>query len=132
MPREQIDGLASLAPSNLGLLNQMKARADWVVETIRKEKPELEFRIGFHAVPSMKPLHLHVISQDFISPWLKHKKHWASFTSEYFKSFEVFGGFKSVRGVASPSHELSIPLVVGSCKFAKDGRCGAIRPEQVQ
>jgi len=29
-------------------------------------------------------LHLHVISQDFDSPFLKNKKHWNSFTSAYF------------------------------------------------
>jgi len=29
-------------------------------------------------------LHMHVISQDFNSPCLKTKKHWNSFTTEYF------------------------------------------------
>ena len=29
-------------------------------------------------------LHMHVISQDFDSPSLKTKKHWNSFTTEYF------------------------------------------------
>jgi hypothetical protein len=29
------------------------------------------FRIGYHAVPSLKLLHLHVISTDFDSPCLK-------------------------------------------------------------
>lgn len=29
-------------------------------------------------------MHLHVISQDFDSPCLKNKKHWNSFTTEYF------------------------------------------------
>ena len=29
-------------------------------------------------------VHLHVISQDFNSPCLKTKKHWNSFTTEYF------------------------------------------------
>lgn len=29
-------------------------------------------------------VHLHVISQDFDSPCLKNKKHWNSFTTEYF------------------------------------------------
>ncbi|KAI0316693.1 HIT-like domain-containing protein [Amylostereum chailletii] len=35
--------------------------------------------IGFHAVPSMLHLHLHVISSDLCSPTLKHKKHYNSF-----------------------------------------------------
>lgn len=29
-------------------------------------------------------VHLHVISQDFDSPCLKNKKHWNSFTTDYF------------------------------------------------
>lgn len=29
-------------------------------------------------------VHLHVISQDFDSPSLKNKKHWNSFTTDYF------------------------------------------------
>ena len=37
----------------------------------------LAFRIGYHCVPSCKPLHLHIVSADFVSPCLKHKKHWS-------------------------------------------------------
>lgn len=40
--------------------------------------------MGFHAVPSMAQVHMHVISQDFLSPSLKNKKHWNSFNTEYF------------------------------------------------
>lgn len=36
-------------------------------------------------VPSMRQLHLHVISQDFNSPHLKNKKHWNSFTTAFFR-----------------------------------------------
>merc|ERR1712029_436543 len=46
-------------------------------------------RMGFHAVPSMSRLHLHVISQDFDSPCLKHKKHWNSFNTDYFVPWEI-------------------------------------------
>lgn len=49
-----------------------------------KEAPALRFRSGYHAIPSMSHIHLHVISQDFDSPALKNKKHWNSFTTEYF------------------------------------------------
>lgn len=40
--------------------------------------------IGYHAVPSMQRLHLHVISTDFVSPCLKTKYHWNSFTTPFF------------------------------------------------
>ena len=42
------------------------------------------FLLGFHSVPSMRQLHMHVVSTDFDSPALKHKKHWNSFTTPFF------------------------------------------------
>ena len=42
------------------------------------------FRYGYHTIPSMLQLHLHVISCDFVSPCLKTKRHWNSFTTEFF------------------------------------------------
>lgn len=42
------------------------------------------FKIGYHALPSMQQLHLHVISNDFDSPCLKTKKHWNSFCTDFF------------------------------------------------
>lgn len=36
--------------------------------------------IGFHAIPSMEHLHLHVISSDLISPSLKTKRHYNTFS----------------------------------------------------
>lgn len=35
--------------------------------------------------PSMRQLHLHVISQDFDSKHLKNKKHWNSFNTPFFR-----------------------------------------------
>lgn len=43
------------------------------------------FKMGFHAVPSMRQLHMHIISPDFVSPCLKVKKHYLSFTTGFFK-----------------------------------------------
>ena len=47
------------------------------------EQSEL-FRMGYHAVPSMDDLHLHIISTDLDSPCLKNKKHYNSFTTSFF------------------------------------------------
>lgn len=47
-----------------------------------------DFQIGFHAQPSMQRLHLHVISKDFISSYLKTKKHWNSFNTSLFVPFQ--------------------------------------------
>ena len=46
------------------------------------------FRFGFHSVPSMRRLHLHVISQDLDSPRLKTTVHWNSFTTAFFVDAE--------------------------------------------
>ncbi|CAI5483730.1 unnamed protein product [Closterium sp. Yama58-4] len=56
------------------------------VTTAGSSPPQpLRFRFGFHQVPSMHQLHLHAISQDLDSPHLKHKKHWNSFASPFFR-----------------------------------------------
>ncbi|KAA0196924.1 hypothetical protein HAZT_HAZT007974 [Hyalella azteca] len=41
-------------------------------------------KFGYHAIPSMAQVHMHAISDDFDSPCLKTKKHWNSFTTDYF------------------------------------------------
>ena len=41
-----------------------------------------QFHYGFHAIPSMAHLHLHVISQDFISDSLKTVGSFSSPSSE--------------------------------------------------
>lgn len=45
-------------------------------------------RAGVHAAPSLANLHIHVISQDFHSPRLKHKKHYNSFTTLFFVLYD--------------------------------------------
>lgn len=44
----------------------------------------LEFKFGFHAIPSLRQLHMHVISQDLSGTAMKNKKHWNSFTTDFF------------------------------------------------
>ena len=39
--------------------------------------------------------HIHVISQDFESPCLKHKKHYNSFTTEFFVSYDDLEPFEN-------------------------------------
>lgn len=67
------------------VLKEMRRLAD---EIVQKYCPtsELKSRIqcGFHSIQSMSPLHMHIMSNDFVSECLKTKKHWNSFTSPYF------------------------------------------------
>lgn len=67
---------------HLSLLDEMELMAKNTVEVIGGKF--IDFKIGYHAQPSMKRLHLHAISNDFISSSLKTKKHWNSFNTDFF------------------------------------------------
>lgn len=43
-----------------------------------------EIKAGVHTHPSMNHMHVHIISREMNSPWLKHKKHYLSFNSSFF------------------------------------------------
>lgn len=49
-----------------------------------------EVRVGVHAVPSMNHLHVHVLSRDMHSERMKHKKHYNSFTTDFFVPLDDF------------------------------------------
>ncbi|GFZ45239.1 hypothetical protein JCM24511_02965 [Saitozyma sp. JCM 24511] len=61
-------------------------------EMIKTEGFEWGINIGFHAIPSMKHVHVHVISEDRMSDKLKTKKHYNSFRPD-------LGFFVSLRDV---------------------------------
>ncbi|XP_013396967.1 aprataxin [Lingula anatina] len=80
LPKEDICNLKSLNAEHIPLLKHMQKKG----QELADKSPQCQFRLGYHGIPSMSQVHLHVISQDFDSPCLKTKKHWNSFTSEYF------------------------------------------------
>ncbi|AGO09878.1 AaceriAAL112Cp [[Ashbya] aceris (nom. inval.)] len=45
-------------------------------------------QVGVHSVPSMENLHIHVMTTDFYSPSMKHKKHFNSFNTDFFVKWE--------------------------------------------
>ncbi|XP_017474067.1 PREDICTED: aprataxin-like protein isoform X2 [Rhagoletis zephyria] len=71
---------------HLPLLEELHLLAQNVIEV--KSFQLDDFKIGFHAQPSMQRLHLHVISKDFVSDCLKTKKHWVSFNTELFLQYQ--------------------------------------------
>ncbi|OAD57226.1 Aprataxin [Eufriesea mexicana] len=92
-----------------------------VGEDLTKEHKDSEFLIGYHAVPSMYRLHLHVISTDFNSPSLKTKYHWNSFTTPFFlPSADICyqlrdkGELKRLKSEDSAKH-LNTPLRCHKC-----------------
>jgi aprataxin len=85
LPLERIQNCASLTADHVPLLRNM-VKTGW---ELADKYPHSRFRLGFHAIPSMSQVHLHVISQDFNSDKLKTKKHWNSFTTDYFINPEI-------------------------------------------
>nr|VDD21478.1 unnamed protein product [Brassica rapa] len=93
---ESVDGLEDVGRENIQLLEEMQNVGMKWVQRFQHEDPSLIFRLGYHSVPSMRQLHLHVISQDFESDHLKNKKHWNSFTTSFFRdSLDVLEEVKS-------------------------------------
>ncbi|XP_030277906.1 aprataxin isoform X1 [Sparus aurata] len=83
LPWQSISSLKALREEHCDLLKHMQEVGDRMVLQC-PDASSLRFRSGYHAIPSMSHVHLHVISQDFDSPCLKNKKHWNSFTTDYF------------------------------------------------
>ncbi|KAJ9578493.1 hypothetical protein L9F63_005222, partial [Diploptera punctata] len=80
LSKANISSLAKVTKEHLELLKHM----DKMGKQLTEEHPDSNFKLGYHAEPSMTRLHLHVISDDFNSPSLKTKKHWNSFTTDFF------------------------------------------------
>ncbi|KAL8196717.1 hypothetical protein R6Q57_024560 [Mikania cordata] len=82
---EGLDRLADVTQEHLPILRTMHDVGMKWAHSFLQENQSLVFRLGYHSVPSMRQLHLHVISQDFDSKHLKNKKHWNSFNSPFFR-----------------------------------------------
>uniref|UniRef100_H2Z7Z8 Aprataxin n=1 Tax=Ciona savignyi TaxID=51511 RepID=H2Z7Z8_CIOSA len=82
LPKEGISSTKNLTFENIDLLQHILKVGKEIANEVTDE--DIAFRFGYHAVPSMSQLHMHVISQDFNSPCFKTKKHWNSFTTDYF------------------------------------------------
>ncbi|KAI7823051.1 HIT-like domain-containing protein [Gamsiella multidivaricata] len=125
VPRRDIDKVTELSgPEGVNIVEQLVERASWVLEKVKKTSPVLEFRMGFHVRPSLKRLHMHVISQDFCSEALKKKHHWNSFTTAFFVTPEQVISAIKAKGSFSPTPKemaayealLKLDLKCNQCK----------------
>ena len=82
IPFKDINKISLAKPEDVELIQKMRDEAIKFVGSVSEE--DTEFKLGFHAIPSLDRLHLHIISQDFDSECLKHAKHWNSFNTEFF------------------------------------------------
>lgn len=76
MPRLlNVNSVTELRANDIPLLRRMKERAaNTVVRDSVKGNPGMKFLIGFHAIPSLHCLHMHVISTDFDGRSMKTKR----------------------------------------------------------
>lgn len=83
LPHAEISNLYKLKKEHIGLIEEFG-------EMYKQLQNESSYKLkaGFHAVPSMTKLHMHIISTDMISPCLKTKVHWNSFTTNFFLLYE--------------------------------------------
>ena len=72
-----VNSVADLKFEHLEMLRKMKMTADEISQFLKPNK----IRFGFHAIPSMKGLHLHIISEDMA--FCKNKKHFNSFMTDF-------------------------------------------------
>lgn len=88
MPRAPLNSAWELTEEHLPMLRRMAAYTTWLLEALQAQLPKLTWRQGVHAVPTLRQLHLHVLSQDFQSPKVKHKKHFNSFQQPFLVPLE--------------------------------------------
>ncbi|XP_011188972.2 aprataxin-like protein [Zeugodacus cucurbitae] len=121
LPKADIPDIFHLNQSHLPLLEELFLLAQNVIEVKRCQLDD--FKIGFHAQPSMQRLHLHVISKDFVSDCLKTKKHWTSFNTKLFLYYQdAFALIKAGELIKPLNKELvqqlcNSPLECNQCKF---------------
>ncbi|KAI9140102.1 HIT-like domain-containing protein [Paraphysoderma sedebokerense] len=87
MPRRAVSSVEVLDSSDEDdkkFIDVLTEKCESVSKELEVKYPKLRFKCGVHAIPSMTNLHVHIISQDFASDCLKNKKHWNSFTTDFF------------------------------------------------
>ena len=120
LPNCRLDNLEVLNATHVPIVAKMIETADQICHELVQANPIVQLKSGFHAIPSLNQLHMHVISQEFESPGLKTKKHWNSFTTAFFidaravlKQLESQG--RVVIDVEANELLLRSPLVCNQC-----------------
>ena len=90
LPTEFLPNYSFLEDTHIPLLERMKAEGEKIIAEVKKSEPNLTFRMGFHAIPSMRQIHVHLISQDFSTAFMKQKKHWNTFNTKFFIEVDEF------------------------------------------
>ncbi|XP_049873976.1 aprataxin-like protein [Pectinophora gossypiella] len=119
LPREDISSIHKLNSSHIDLLNEFGL----LFEQLKDQHQEFTLQAGFHAVPSLQRLHMHVISKDMISTWLKTKAHWNSFNTSFFLPYtDVIKELQNkgtITKIGPEKHKdlLATPLKCNQCSY---------------
>ncbi|KAF4585555.1 aprataxin [Ophiocordyceps camponoti-floridani] len=84
-----------------------------------------EIITGVHANPSMRHLHIHVLSRDMHSPTLRHRKHYNSFTTPFLIRLDEFPEAAAQRAVRG--RRLRDDLVCWRCGRAFGNRFASLK-----
>lgn len=52
------------------------------------ELKNTKIKVGVHSIPSLRNLHIHIITNDFHLPRMKNRKHYNSFNTKFFVEFD--------------------------------------------
>ena len=81
----RIQTLNDLEPSNLPEIREFHTLARNIASALSSNNdPSITMKLGYHALPSFEPLHLHIISSDLDSTCITKRKHIVSFISPFF------------------------------------------------
>ncbi|KAF8821667.1 hypothetical protein IE077_001750 [Cardiosporidium cionae] len=82
---QTIKGPKYLTEAHSTLLRKLQFYVRCIAKNLQiHDGKDVVFRCGIHAIPSLEPLHFHLISQDFQARGLKSVKHWNSFNTPFF------------------------------------------------
>jgi aprataxin len=73
------------------LVRTARAFAERAADDFSRQHPDAPRPVmsaGVHTIPSLRPLHVHIISEDLLSRHVKTKKHYNSFATDFFFPLE--------------------------------------------
>jgi aprataxin len=86
-------------------------------------KGPLTMNIGLHMLPSLEPLHIHIISDDFCSVHVKTKRQYNSFASDFFYKLDEL--VQSLKEIGDLAAEINPKMAQRQLdKELKCGKCG--------
>lgn len=115
-----------LTREHLDLLDHMMDLANEIIER-QKHLESSSFKVGFKVDAFMKCLTMHVISDDFYSKSFRRVKHWNSFNTDLFLSYQAVYALLRLQGYIEPMPEgeaeklrEAMPLKCNQCDFSTE------------